>query len=321
MPDNRAPERRTGMIHCEKCGEDYSATYKRCPFCEEDADYVRRTPSRSGGSHSGRGGKRVASSGGRGSGSRGGGDWDFNLFRIIGIVVPLCFIAAALYIIITVLGPMISAGRETPDTSGSPSPGVTTPAETVSPSPESSPSTDPEPVAPTVTGITLDQSDFTLEPGASYRINASVTPADAGAQVVWSVDNTSALTVGQDGTVTNVYTGTGRVTVTVTATAGDITATCTVRCKGSGGTSTPSTDTPSTGGALSAGPAQVANAGGGVRVRSGPGTDYEPLASLFNGDDVNIVSAADGGWYQITFQGSGGATVTGYMLGEYLSQG
>ena len=175
-------------------------------------------------------------------------------------------------------------------------------------------------MAPTVTGITLDQSDFTLEPGASYRINASVTPADAGAQVVWSVDNTSALTVGQDGTVTNVYTGTGRVTVTVTATAGDVTAACTVRCKGSGGTSTPSTDTPSTGGALSAGPAKVANAGGGVRVRSGPGTDYEPLASLFNGDDVNIVSAADGGWYQITFQGSGGATVTGYMLGEYLSQ-
>ena len=317
MPDNRAPERRTGMIHCEKCGEDYSATYKRCPFCEEETEYVRRTPSRSGGSHSARGGKRVASSGGRGSGSRGGGDWDFNLFRIIGIVVPLCFIAAALYIIITVLGPMISAGRETPDTTTSP--GVTTPAETVSPSPEPSP-TDPEPVAPTVTGLTLDQSDFTLEPGASYRINASVTPADAGAQVVWSVDNTSALTVGQDGTVTNVYTGTGRVTVTVTATAGDITATCTVRCKGSGGTSTPSTDTPSTGGALSAGPAQVANAGGGVRVRSGPGTDYEPLASLFNGDDVNIVSAADGGWYQITFQGSGGATVTGYMLGEYLSQ-
>ena len=320
MVDDRTSERRTGMIHCERCGEDYSATYKRCPFCEEETEYVRRTPSRSGGSHSARGGKRVASSGGRGSGSRGGGDWDFNLFRIIGIVVPLCFIAAALYIIITVLGPMISAGRETPDTSGSPSPGVTTPAETVSPSPESSPSTDPEPVAPTVTGITLDQSDFTLEPGASYRINASVTPADAGAQVVWSVDNTSALTVGQDGTVTNVYTGTGRVTVTVTATAGDITATCTVRCKGSGGTSTPSTDTPSAGGDLSAGPAQVANAGGGVRVRSGPGTDYEPLASLFNGDDVNIVSAADGGWYQITFQGSGGATVTGYMLGEYLSQ-
>ena len=23
------------LIHCESCGEDYSATYKRCPFCGE----------------------------------------------------------------------------------------------------------------------------------------------------------------------------------------------------------------------------------------------------------------------------------------------
>ena len=24
-----------GMIRCENCGEDYSVTYKRCPFCDE----------------------------------------------------------------------------------------------------------------------------------------------------------------------------------------------------------------------------------------------------------------------------------------------
>ena len=23
------------MIRCEKCGEEYSVTYKRCPFCDE----------------------------------------------------------------------------------------------------------------------------------------------------------------------------------------------------------------------------------------------------------------------------------------------
>ena len=23
------------MIYCERCGEDYSATYRRCPFCDE----------------------------------------------------------------------------------------------------------------------------------------------------------------------------------------------------------------------------------------------------------------------------------------------
>ena len=26
-----------GSRHCAKCGEDYSDTYKRCPFCEEEA--------------------------------------------------------------------------------------------------------------------------------------------------------------------------------------------------------------------------------------------------------------------------------------------
>ena len=26
------------LIHCNACGEDYSATYKRCPFCSEKYD-------------------------------------------------------------------------------------------------------------------------------------------------------------------------------------------------------------------------------------------------------------------------------------------
>ena len=30
-PNNR----RGDMIYCERCGEDYSATYRRCPFCDE----------------------------------------------------------------------------------------------------------------------------------------------------------------------------------------------------------------------------------------------------------------------------------------------
>ena len=23
------------MIHCDRCGEDYAASYKSCPFCDE----------------------------------------------------------------------------------------------------------------------------------------------------------------------------------------------------------------------------------------------------------------------------------------------
>ena len=29
------PIRRNDVIHCENCGEDYSVTYNRCPFCDE----------------------------------------------------------------------------------------------------------------------------------------------------------------------------------------------------------------------------------------------------------------------------------------------
>ena len=36
---------RDTLIHCAACGEDYSATYRRCPFCGERND-PRRAPDR-----------------------------------------------------------------------------------------------------------------------------------------------------------------------------------------------------------------------------------------------------------------------------------
>ena len=56
----------------------------------------------------------------------------------------------------------------------------------------------------------------------------------------------------------------------------------------------------------------------GVRVRSGPSTEYEILASLSNNAAVRIVESAGDGWYKIKFSGDGGAETTGYMKGEYL---
>lgn len=36
MATKKAPPRRnTDVIRCENCGEEYSTTYKRCPFCDE----------------------------------------------------------------------------------------------------------------------------------------------------------------------------------------------------------------------------------------------------------------------------------------------
>ena len=69
MAEKQAPSRRGGastqnaprrndVIRCDKCGEYYAITYKRCPFCDE-------RPGRGGGS-----GRRVANTRGGGYGGR-----------------------------------------------------------------------------------------------------------------------------------------------------------------------------------------------------------------------------------------------------------
>ena len=63
----------------------------------------------------------------------------------------------------------------------------------------------------------------------------------------------------------------------------------------------------------------MSNAAGGVNVRPGPSTSGTPVASLNNGDEVQIVKSAGDGWYEITFKGPGGKDTSGYMKGDYLT--
>ena len=35
MASKRTRANKPEMIHCPYCGEDYSSTYKHCPFCDE----------------------------------------------------------------------------------------------------------------------------------------------------------------------------------------------------------------------------------------------------------------------------------------------
>lgn len=70
---------------------------------------------------------------------------------------------------------------------------------------------------------------------------------------------------------------------------------------------------------LKAGAAVVVNGGNGVRVRSGPSTEYDVLATVPNGASVKVVESAGGGWYHITFSGVGGASTDGYMKGDFLA--
>lgn len=60
-----------------------------------------------------------------------------------------------------------------------------------------------------------------------------------------------------------------------------------------------------------------------LNVRSGPGTGYTQVTKLSRNAAVTVIGETTGTdgklWYQIRFSGSGGAAVTGYALGTYIS--
>ena len=213
------------LIHCENCGEDYAATYRCCPFCEE-------RPTR------GRGGSRLKSN------TRGGGyGGSPSPLRILGWVLSLALIIAAAVIVFNLLGGLLNPGGDDEDVQPSPSPDVQTSAE---PTPSPDPTPSPTPVLPSVTALSLNHSDVTLRANETLTLSASVTPSDWGGTVTWTSSDASAATVSDTGLVTNVNTGSSKVKVTITAAAGDKTAVCTIYCNG-GSNGAPSAGTPGTG--------------------------------------------------------------------------
>ncbi len=347
------------MKRCPVCGERYNETYKTCPFCEEEElwddeqeDTGRRPILREGIRSSGRGGRSA-----------------YSIVTPILIVLIILMALLLVYLLygdklkgddkdpdegkIDVQTPVEpdqtpgstpavgSAGSpgdvqggedgDTPDTgmpeggnssdtpsgggsSGTPSGG------------DSSGGMSYAAAAALPGGLTLNSRDFTRKVSEGpYQLKVS---GGTGAYT-WISENPSVATVGSDGTVTPVASGTTNVVVT----DGSKKAVCVVRVTGGGSapasggntTTTPSTATPSTtapssgGGSLKAGKAVVINGGNGVRVRSGPGTDHEALATIPNGGTVQIVESAGNDWYKVTFTASGGVTTTGYMKGEFLS--
>ena len=76
-----------------------------------------------------------------------------------------------------------------------------------------------------VTGITLSQTEATVEVGEPLTLVATVTPDNATDKTVtWSSSDENVATVDQDGKVTTLATG----KVTITAEAGDYSAECVV---------------------------------------------------------------------------------------------
>lgn len=307
------------MKRCPVCGEKYSDTYKNCPFCEEEA------AERSGGKIR-RGGRRSASKG------------QPNLLTPTLVVLILIMLALLVYLL---FGDQFQKKEETPNTpveevtpgeeetgEGETPAGedgeVDMPEDPSAPSagddtqeePDSSGELSYEKASALPDGLTLSTSDFTLKTvGESHTITVS----GGSGSYTWISEDEGIASVDSSGKITAVSRG----TVNVLVTDGSKKAVCIVRCNVSGsadsssGTSSSGTSTSSS--SLKAGSAVVTNAGNGVFVRSGPGTENEALATLSNGAEVKIVESAGSGWYKITFAGNGGVDTTGYMKGEFLA--
>lgn len=325
------------MKRCPVCGERYSDTYRYCPFCEEEdldrEEEARRAPS--------------------GRGRRMGGGRP-NLVTPT-LVVLILFMAALLVYLLwgdKIAGkfgkdkdPDSKPGVEdpvTPDKPGQKEPVAQDPAatdpDTQEPGgemPEGPDTTDPgtttQPADPTASyeaanalpgGLSytnIRDNDFTR--GVSEGVYQLKVSGGSGTYT-WMSEDPGIASVDSSGNVTPISVGITHILVT----DGSKKAVCTVRVTGGGsapsttpGTTTPAA-TPSTGGGtLKAGPATVINGGNGVRVRSGPGTNYDILATVPNGGSVQVVQSVGNDWYEITFSNVGGVTTSGYMKGEFLS--
>lgn len=300
MATKKAPPRRnTDVIRCENCGEEYSTTYKRCPFCDERPGGRSRTPA---------GGRRV---------SGGGRSHRPNPMQIAGLVISLALIITAVVIVFTSLAPMMFHKKPSGDDSGSG---------------QSSSSQNVQGTAVTLNSLTLSRTEVALQAGEPYQLIATTDPADAQVTVEWSSSDADVAAVDQFGNVTNVYQGSDTVSVTITAAAGGQTAQCTVQCTGDGSganiapsgsvqegdgqngqsSSTPGILAPNT-------EAVITGASGGLNIRSGPGTDYDAKASTTNGAIVTVLEDAGNGWCKIKYATGGGVYDEGYVMFQYLT--
>lgn len=279
-----APNNREEMIYCERCGEDYSATYRRCPFCDE------------------RPGRRIDE---RGYSAR-------SPLQLAVLIGSLVLILAAAFIVFSKVAPLLTNQDPAPPNDN---PGVEDPVTPDSPSTQLPEVVEPSnPDAVPANAIVLSREDMTLAPGETFEILATVAPADTTDTVVWSCDKPDVLTVNQDGSVTNKNATGEKVVVTVTATAGGVSAECIVRCNSSA--VPPNSGSGSGSGSAVAGntSGKVVGAGSGLNVRSGPGSNYTKVASITNGTSVVILEDSGNGWYKIDY----GSGKTGYVSADYI---
>ncbi|WP_417044816.1 SH3 domain-containing protein [Dysosmobacter sp.] len=303
------------MIRCPICGEKFSDTYRHCPFCEEEealrqGEQIRRNINR--------GGKRVAHRRQQPS-------------LLSPLLILLILILAALLVYL-LYGDKLAATlfgnaeqqqqeevldhQEDDGTVTMPEDGQVVDGENGSGDTDTvdlsqvDPSTLPETL--TIAYLGSPREEFTMSVGDEP---IPLTVSGGTGTYAWSSSDDGIISVDESGKVTAI--SAGQATLTVTDGTGK--GTCEVIVKAGTNSTDTSTGTATSGGSLKAGAAVVVNGGNGVRVRSGPSTNDEVLATIPNGGSVQIVESAGDGWYKITFSGVGGVTTTGYMKGDYLA--
>ena len=241
MAARRAGGTRSETIRCPYCGEDYAASYKHCPFCDElppeddyedEETYVPRSR---------RGGKRLMTN------TRGGGYGGRpSPGRVIGAVISLAVIVAAVVIVITQLVPLLNGDGETqtsPPPSQSLTPGTDAPADTTSPAvtptaaqPDNSAAPPTAsggqsgadlPVSGENAGFTLSISQFAFSDRYPDPVTIRVRfDGEAGGAITWTSSNPEVATVDANGVVSH---GAQQGSTTITASlAGGGSQTCLV---------------------------------------------------------------------------------------------
>ena len=233
------------MKRCPICGENYSDTYKSCPFCEEEAALQRGNQLRRGG----RGGKRASSGNKRGQP---------NLLSPILVILILIMAALLVYLLFgDKIADQLAGNQEDPGT------------EEVTPAPPTlDENEDEDTTAPEVgtdtdnqddgegTGDTAEETDLTAlpetltmsylgSPKTEFTMSVGddsipLTASGGSGSYTWSSSDESIVTVDADGKVSAV--SAGQATITVTDGSGK--GTCMVRVKG-GTSSGQTTTTPS----------------------------------------------------------------------------
>ena len=211
---------------CPKCGEEYSDTYRSCPFCEEEAAIKRGHPPR-------RSGRRVEKRQNARSGGAGGVMLLLTGLIILGVVGYVVFgddVADAVGIRDAQPAPPPDASQTEPQAPPSsdgqtpepPVPNEDEPAPSVDPVISDEPPVSDEPAEPSGP-LALSQTDITIPAGETGRLTAS----GGSGEVTWSSSNPEIASV-DNGAVTGKAGG----TVTITASSGEETATCQVKVEG-----------------------------------------------------------------------------------------